>query len=355
MPQQKLYLGCLAIIVFTVTPGATATIVLNAISGNGSVVNGWVAGGPTLGDDVADTGGTNASYSGKVPNKRFYVPLADTLLTANDTIYSVYARVRAKATINMAGTYDGVRIAVIVGASEFRDRVIHELDSSYNYYSSEWTKNPITALPWTWADVCSLQVGIFTAKRQQSTFATYIVDHIQIVVTYSSGRNKTPPIASSVAISGTPTAGLTLNGMYVYSDGENDPEGVSTFKWYRAVGTGTNDDIAIINGATGQTYQLGLIDVGQYISFGVVPVSTNEVYIGQEVVSAYAGPVASPATGVIKTITSLDSRNNSSSICVDIKGRVISMYSPTLVSKGIYILINSGGGAKRFSKVTTFK
>lgn len=71
------------------------------------------------------------------------------------------------------------------------------------------------------------------------------------------------PIASSIAISGTATVGETLTGSYVYSDADGQPEGNSTFQWYR--------NGSPIAGATGLTYDLVPSDGGASIALGVTP------------------------------------------------------------------------------------
>jgi large repetitive protein len=56
----------------------------------------------------------------------------------------------------------------------------------------------------------------------------------------------TPPMASSVFISGAPQVGQVLTGSYTYADTEGDLEGASTFRWLR--------DRTPIAGATAETY-----------------------------------------------------------------------------------------------------
>ncbi|MDV7392809.1 hypothetical protein RZS08_15680, partial [Arthrospira platensis SPKY1] len=42
------------------------------------------------------------------------------------------------------------------------------------------------------------------------------------------------PTASNLSISPAPAVNLTLTGSYTYNDVNNDPEGATTFQWYRA-------------------------------------------------------------------------------------------------------------------------
>lgn len=99
------------------------------------------------------------------------------------------------------------------------------------------------------------------------------------------------PVASSVTFTGTLTEGQVLTGSYSYSDTESNPEGTSTFKWYRSDdGSGTNK--AAIGSATASTYTLVLADVGKYISFEVTPVASAGTLTGTAVESSLQGAVA---------------------------------------------------------------
>ncbi len=277
-------------VLFAVCIVSAETVELNAVSGTGSGPIAFEAEGATHGDDCSAPGGTASWYMGKVPNKRLYVPIDDAFLTENDTIYSVQVRVLAKADDDMSGTYDGIRIALRLGNKESRNRAINELYTEYAYYTAVWANNPATGQTWTWEEVCDIEAGVFTAKKRQLTFSTYYVDHIQIVVTYGNGNS--PPEASSVLINGTIRVGETLSGSYVYSDREDDPEGISMFKWYRAESANPNDTlIAVINGATSQDYTLTNAERDEYISFEVTPVATRGVLVGLPVGSAFVGPI----------------------------------------------------------------
>ena len=290
-------------VLFAMSLVSAETVELNAVSGTGTGPIAFEAEGATHGDDCSAPGGTASSYTGKVPNKRLYVPIADTTLTEDDTIYFVQVRVMAKADVNMNGTYDGIRIALRLGNKESRDRAIDELDTVYAYYSTVWANNPVTGNTWTWEEVCEIEAGVFTAKRRQLTFATYTVDHIQIVVTYGNGNS--PQKASSVAISGTTKVGETLSGSYVYSDDEGDPEGTSLFQWYRAESANPNDTlIAAINGATSQSYILANTEEGKYVSFEVTPVASQGVLMGIPVESDLVGPVE-PKQGAAPVATNV--------------------------------------------------
>ena len=95
-----------------------------------------------------------------------------------------------------------------------------------------------------------------------------------------------PPVATNVLILGTPQVGQVLTGSYIYADAENDPQGVSTFRWLRG---GTP-----IDGAAALTYILGAADERALISFEVTPVAQTGTSLGQPVTSDPVGPVTPP-------------------------------------------------------------
>ena len=130
------------------------------------------------------------------------------------------------------------------------------------------------------------------------------------------------PTATDVAISGTFLVGETITGTYTYTDNETNPEGVSTFKWYRADDAAGTAEVAITD-ATASTYLLDVADVNKYIRFSVVPLATAgtttgvEAFSTRELVQATAAPflaisgttghgatcTGSPATTIQYTIT----------------------------------------------------
>jgi PKD repeat protein len=79
-----------------------------------------------------------------------------------------------------------------------------------------------------------------------------------------------PPVASNVNISGSHTIYSYLNGIYSYSDPESDPEGNSTYTWYRSAYPDGTDSV-LIAGAVNKNYTTRFIDGGNYLSFGVKP------------------------------------------------------------------------------------
>lgn len=78
------------------------------------------------------------------------------------------------------------------------------------------------------------------------------------------------PDATSISISGNAVVGQTLTGSYVYSDLESNPEGASTFKWYR----GGNNNISVISGQVSTTYVVQPEDEGKVLYFEVTPIAS---------------------------------------------------------------------------------
>ncbi len=110
------------------------------------------------------------------------------------------------------------------------------------------------------------------------------------------------PLANFVTITGSIVEGQTLTGNYNYSDPENDPEGVSTFRWLR-------DGVAITGAlAVAQTYTLVSDDVGAEIIFEVTPVASVGASPGVAVQSPFVGPIVaanSPPTNITLSDTDI--------------------------------------------------
>lgn len=91
------------------------------------------------------------------------------------------------------------------------------------------------------------------------------------------------PTAINVSYSPTPGDGLVHTGSYTFFDTNNDPEAISTFKWYRA-STSSGTDATAIAGATSITYTGQTADIGTYLGFGVTPKSSTGTSTGTEVI-----------------------------------------------------------------------
>jgi hypothetical protein len=109
------------------------------------------------------------------------------------------------------------------------------------------------------------------------------------VISFSTVANL-GPVASTPAISGNSKTNAVLTLTYVYSDPDNDPEGVTTFQWYRA-NTSAGAGESAIPGATEKTYVVQESDLGKYIRAGVAPKATLGLTTGSEVKSAFTGVI----------------------------------------------------------------
>jgi hypothetical protein len=110
------------------------------------------------------------------------------------------------------------------------------------------------------------------------------------------------PIAANVNQTGYPAINLALLGSYSYSDSDNDPQGLSTFKWYRADNPSGLNETAI-SGATNLSYSMVAADINKYIRFAVTPVATTGASPGDEVKSpGFLGPILNWTCGAPITV-----------------------------------------------------
>jgi len=128
------------------------------------------------------------------------------------------------------------------------------------------------------------------------------------------------PLATGVQLSGTTVYGQTLTGTYTYSDAENDPQGTSTYKWYRAdSATGTNQ--AEISGAVQTTHILVQSDIGKYLCFAVTPVAQTGATPGVTVTSGWSAAVEKADCATATGITPVtDSKSTNSITLTDVAG-----------------------------------
>ncbi len=112
----------------------------------------------------------------------------------------------------------------------------------------------------------------------------------------------TPPTASNLAIAGIEEVSRTLTGSYVYADINDDVEGATLIKWYRAddaAGTGATE---VASGSL--TYELLAADEAKYMLFEVTPVTDagetgTAVSTASGAIAAKPADAAPEATGVV--------------------------------------------------------
>ncbi|HHY74365.1 MAG TPA: hypothetical protein GX497_14305 [Bacillus bacterium] len=100
------------------------------------------------------------------------------------------------------------------------------------------------------------------------------------------------PTATNVEVDGIHEVGSVLTGKYTYYD-EHDPEGTSTFKWYRSNDASGTGKAAIVD-AENKTYTLTSDDTNKFISFEVTPIASAGVNPGSSVESPKVGPIIQP-------------------------------------------------------------
>lgn len=91
------------------------------------------------------------------------------------------------------------------------------------------------------------------------------------------------PVASNVAFTPTLSAvNFNLNSSYIYRDANGDPEGASTYQWYRADDANGLNEIAIA-GANSSTYTTVPADASKFLAVEVTPVALTGTSPGTSV------------------------------------------------------------------------
>ena len=121
------------------------------------------------------------------------------------------------------------------------------------------------------------------------------------VVVPQAVTGTTAPVASSVAVTGSPQVGSSLSGTYTFSDADGDTQGTSTFRWVaNSVNTGVTGGTTL---ARTQTYTPSSTNLGSYLYFCVTPVSSAGTLSGTEVcTSATAAVTSSNAAPVASSV-----------------------------------------------------
>lgn len=150
-----------------------------------------------------------------------------------------------------------------------------------NYVAYEWYYSaPVTLLGSTGTYV------ILAADQAKSIYLKAIekktADNTE-VRSFSSGATivNSFPVASNISVVGDPKSGLTLYGVYTYSDADGDSQGSSVFQWYTSVNASGSPRIAIA-GENLQSYKLTDSEIDLYIGFSVTPVANAGSITGTE-------------------------------------------------------------------------
>lgn len=143
------------------------------------------------------------------------------------------------------------------------------------------------------------------------------------------------PIASNVTITdingGDAMVGDSLKGNYIYSDEDNDAEGLSRYSWLR--------NGAAIGGETASTYTLVPADSGQSITFKVTPVAVTGTTVGNAVVST---PIVVFNDSSVPTNTGIISHKNLAILASNPQPVVYDHGSGTFTSTTVTITVMIG-------------
>ncbi len=151
---------------------------------------------------------------------------------------------------------------------------------SYNYQAPVGTDLSTLSFTSTVNDSSATQGSwTYNAGSKQWTVTVTAEDGSEKTYTVNVSVANAAPAASNVQVAGAYAYNQALTGSYTYSDYEGNPQGASTFKWYRsddAAGTGKE----AVTGATSLTYTVQIADLGKYLSFEVTPVAAAGTITG---------------------------------------------------------------------------
>ena len=210
-------------------------------------------------------------YAGNKVNKMFTISVIPAY--ANPTVTP------APGTVLSGSTAENISWTRVAGGMSYKLDIGSVAGSSDIYSGTEGpdTSAIVYGLP---HDGSTLYVRLVTNRLDGPHLYNF---------TYTAYLEK--PNAFNVAITGTHKIGQVDTGTYTYFDANNDSEGTTTFKWYRADdASGTNK--TEITGATNTSYTIVDADEGKYLLFEVTP-RTKTGVVGNPTLSSAVGPVAS--------------------------------------------------------------
>ncbi len=179
--------------------------------------------------------------------------------------------------------FEGEGIMVADGANYWQIIDFHSYEENANAMVDADNQN-LFAMPVLNTAPIGISAGAFYMNATTEQFEVYNGSAWQTL--------NTPPQVSNVTISGTLSAGETLSASYTYTDAENDPEGATSFQWYRAT-SNAGAGATAISGATTQSYIITNNDEGYYMGVKVTPVASSGITPGDAVTnySSTAVPV----------------------------------------------------------------
>lgn len=82
--------------------------------------------------------------------------------TETDTIVSVKVTIRCRNYSADGSCY--ARPIIKTGGTEYKNATPNRPTTTWTNYSYQWDTNPKTGLPWTWADIDALQIGVYLSS-----------------------------------------------------------------------------------------------------------------------------------------------------------------------------------------------
>ena len=118
----------------------------------------------------------------------------------------------------------------------------------------------------------------FDAKTPADGSVEFYLDNLEVECIYLA---KQTPVGSNPKMEGAPVFGGVIEGSFDYTDYENDDEGESIYNWYIS-DTGEYGSFELYK--TGKILELDDTGIlGKYIRLGIIPVSVNSPYTGNEI------------------------------------------------------------------------
>jgi len=260
---------------------------VETITGTAALAPGWP---PEYGDGqeqvavgYADTAYTVFSISGGNYIKALATPAAP---TATDLAFAGYAMV--DSTLTLSYTYNDINNDG-EGTTEIKwylsDDVNGTNKTEITANAGNLTYNPV------YSDLGKfISATVLPFDTNGTSYAGYLVETALIEITAEAHK----PIASNLQIVGDANVFSTLTASYTFTDADNDAEGESILKWWRADdANGTN---AVEIAADTLLYKIIAADTSKFIIFSVTPVSVSpNMSTGDSIAIATTTAVLFPA------------------------------------------------------------
>ncbi|MEM7182659.1 MAG: LamG domain-containing protein [Spirochaetota bacterium] len=131
----------------------------------------------------------------------------------------------------------------------------------------------------------------YKVLAEDGTSQTYTVTVIQ---------NNAPSVTTASVSASSTASGSIVSASYTYSDPDSNPEGLTTFQWYRCTDNTTTGSCTAVAGATASSYTLTVSDSSNYMRVGVTPVDSyglaGSLYYSTASAQVYSDTTA-PTTG----------------------------------------------------------